>query len=194
MESKCKKCGRPLRDPVSIARGMGPNCAGLVRGGKSFRVSRCPSSGVACPTMEGNPASILPFSLVEDRLDQASKIFRQFPSELVNLVLAPSASGSIAAQVKSYSRHQKPNGINGARLLKQLRSMCIEMRLTFWPGMFVNQEPIPCTPYGGNGWKIGESGRVISKEELIAYLRQYGVVSREQLPAKTPAISPLDSK
>ena len=25
---RCKKCGRVLRDPVSIARGMGPVCAG----------------------------------------------------------------------------------------------------------------------------------------------------------------------
>ena len=26
--TRCKKCGRPLRDPESIARGMGPECAG----------------------------------------------------------------------------------------------------------------------------------------------------------------------
>lgn len=25
---KCSKCGRPLKDPLSIARGMGPKCAG----------------------------------------------------------------------------------------------------------------------------------------------------------------------
>jgi hypothetical protein len=182
MNTKCKKCGRPLRDPMSIARGMGVKCAGLVGGGKRFRASQRPSSGVAYPAVGDNQASMVPFSLVEDRLDQASKVFRQFPSELVNLVLAPSTSGSIAAQIKSYSRRQKPNRINGARLLKQLRSMCIEMRLTFWPGLFMNREPIPCMPYGEEDWKIGENGRVVSKEELVAYLRRYGIISQEQLP------------
>ena len=26
---RCTKCGRPLRDPESIARGMGPECANI---------------------------------------------------------------------------------------------------------------------------------------------------------------------
>lgn len=25
---RCKRCGRPLRDPVSIAAGVGPDCLG----------------------------------------------------------------------------------------------------------------------------------------------------------------------
>lgn len=28
-KSRCKKCGRILKSPISIARGMGPKCAGL---------------------------------------------------------------------------------------------------------------------------------------------------------------------
>ncbi|NUM43673.1 MAG: hypothetical protein HUU38_03125 [Anaerolineales bacterium] len=33
---KCTQCGRPLKDPVSIARGMEPECAGTSsRGRKS---------------------------------------------------------------------------------------------------------------------------------------------------------------
>ncbi|HSW63814.1 MAG TPA: DUF6011 domain-containing protein [Dissulfurispiraceae bacterium] len=28
MKPRCKKCGRTLRDPLSIARGMGPECSG----------------------------------------------------------------------------------------------------------------------------------------------------------------------
>jgi hypothetical protein len=31
-KARCIKCGRPLRDPESIARGMGPECAGESRG------------------------------------------------------------------------------------------------------------------------------------------------------------------
>lgn len=31
---KCAKCGRPLKDPASIARGMGPECAGTASRGR----------------------------------------------------------------------------------------------------------------------------------------------------------------
>ena len=37
MLARCKVCGKPLRDPVSIARGMGRKCAGIPNSGKSFR-------------------------------------------------------------------------------------------------------------------------------------------------------------
>ncbi len=45
---KCKKCGRALKSPASIARGIGPKCAGVatVRG-KSVCVRTKPSSGRA---------------------------------------------------------------------------------------------------------------------------------------------------
>jgi len=43
---KCKKCRRVLRSPASIARGMGPKCAGVSGArGKSVRVSMKRSSG-----------------------------------------------------------------------------------------------------------------------------------------------------
>ena len=134
MNTKCKKCGRPLRDPVSIARGMGAKCAGLAGGGKRYRARLRPSSGAVYPTAGDAQVSKVSSSPVTERPDQASKVFGQFPSDLVNLVLAPPELGSIAAQIKSYSRQRKPNRINSAQLIKQLRSMCIEMRLTFWPG------------------------------------------------------------
>jgi len=50
MEGKprCKKCGRVLKSPASIARGMGPKCAGVATArGKSFRVRMKRSSGTA---------------------------------------------------------------------------------------------------------------------------------------------------
>lgn len=31
---KCSKCGRPLTNPASIARGMGPECAGTAGTGR----------------------------------------------------------------------------------------------------------------------------------------------------------------
>lgn len=47
-QPKCKKCGRRLKSPMSIARGMGPKCAGIAAtSGKSVLVRSRPSSGVA---------------------------------------------------------------------------------------------------------------------------------------------------
>jgi len=31
---RCKKCGRPLKSPTSIARGLGPKCAGVTPQGR----------------------------------------------------------------------------------------------------------------------------------------------------------------
>jgi len=45
---RCKKCGRRLKSPMSIAIGMGSKCAGITSThGKSVRVRIKPSSGVA---------------------------------------------------------------------------------------------------------------------------------------------------
>ena len=47
-QPKCKKCGRILKSPVSIARGMGPKCAGVTAtSGRSVRRRITRSSGVA---------------------------------------------------------------------------------------------------------------------------------------------------
>ena len=35
-QARCKKCGRVLKSPASIARGMGSTCAGTTTTGKSF--------------------------------------------------------------------------------------------------------------------------------------------------------------
>ena len=46
-QPRCKKCGRRLKSPMSIARGMGPKCAGITpKSGKSVRIRSKPSSGV----------------------------------------------------------------------------------------------------------------------------------------------------
>lgn len=50
MEGKprCKKCGRAMKSPASIARGMGPKCAGVSSGrGKRVCIRMKRSSGMA---------------------------------------------------------------------------------------------------------------------------------------------------
>lgn len=47
-QPKCKKCGRRLKSPMSIARGMGPKCAGITAtSGNSVRIRSRPTSGAA---------------------------------------------------------------------------------------------------------------------------------------------------
>jgi hypothetical protein len=44
-QPRCKKCGRRLKSPLSIAIGMGPKCAGIKStAGRSVRVQSKPSS------------------------------------------------------------------------------------------------------------------------------------------------------
>jgi hypothetical protein len=124
------------------------------------------------------------FSFVEERQDRVPETLRRYPSDLVELVLSAPAAGAIASRVKLCSRRRKnTDDVNPAKLLKQIRRMCIESRLLFWPGMSMHLQPIPCIPHGENDWKLGENGRVISRDELVAYLSRHGIISREQLGA-----------
>lgn len=56
---RCKKCGRVLKSPASIAMGMGPKCAGVTGGGKSVRVraGRRGSSPYSLGTSSGTQAA-----------------------------------------------------------------------------------------------------------------------------------------
>lgn len=181
MIARCKICGKPLHDPISIARGMGPKCAGTFNTGKSFHsTSRIPS-GSAYSLVEGNQAATNLFSFVDENQQRVPESLRTYPPDLVELVLAAPAAGSIASRVKLYSRGRKNNSdVDPAKLLRQIRRMCIDFRLLFWPGLSMNLQPIPCIPHGENDWKLGENGRVVSKDELVAYLSRYGIISVEQ--------------
>jgi hypothetical protein len=55
-QARCKKCGRILRSPQSIAMGMGWTCAGgQPSSGKTFRIRRKTGTGKAYPS--SNPGT-----------------------------------------------------------------------------------------------------------------------------------------
>ena len=57
MEGKprCKKCGRVLKSPISIAKGLGPKCAGVTATfGKSDHARIKRSSGIAYQSVDSN--------------------------------------------------------------------------------------------------------------------------------------------
>ena len=180
MEARCKKCGKPLYDPASIARGMGPTCAGVASSGARFHPHGRANSRVAYPSVGASHSALNLFSFVAEHQHGVPPVLKKFPSDLVELVMSAPAPGSIAAQITLYShRKRKQHEIPAGKLLKQIRRLCIEFRLLFWPGLSIDLQPIPCIPYGENDWKIGQGGKVLSKEELVSYLSRYGIISAQ---------------
>lgn len=178
MEPRCKKCGRPLRDPQSIARGMGPACAGIAPKGRRYVSTRSARHGSSHAAGRDNCTGTSLFSFAEEGRRSVPKVLEAFPSDLLGLVLSAPAPGAIATCVRNYS-WKKENKLQPVRLLKQIRRTCIEHRLPFWPGLSMKNQPIPCIPWGEQGWRIGDNGRVINKDELIAYLSRYGIIAQD---------------
>ena len=195
-EVRCIKCGRPLRDPDSIARGMGPECAGIT-GGRRIKYRsgvRSHSSSSHEAISHGSAATPTLFNLVEEdeqtdeqpvveavttRKSGLAEILMQFPTDLVDLVLSAPAAGAIAWHVKNYSKKRKrPEGsAPPGRILQEIRRMCIDFRLTFWPGMSNHQgQQIACVPHGDEGWRFENSEKVMSRQELESYLARYGMI------------------
>lgn len=70
---RCKKYGRRLKSPMSIARGMGPKCAGVTAtSGKSVHVRIKQSSGEAYPCVVSNhvQSPLFPGDLPTKRLSK----------------------------------------------------------------------------------------------------------------------------
>ncbi len=193
--ARCIKCGRPLRDPESIARGMGPECAGITGGHQRKYGSGVRSHGSSSYAAIGHSsvATLTLFGLVDEdeqpeeqpvveevstRRSGLAEMLMQFPTDLVDLVLSAPAAGAIAWHVKKYSKKKKkPEGsMPPGRILQEIRRMCINLRLTFWPGISDQGQQIACVPYGEEGWRFENSEKVISRQELEAYLARYGMI------------------
>jgi hypothetical protein len=79
-QPRCKKCGRRLKSPLSIARGMGPKCAGITfRSRKSVRVRSTPNRGVAYSdkTPSQMQAPLFPGELPKKRLNKRELVRQQ---------------------------------------------------------------------------------------------------------------------
>jgi len=194
--ARCIKCGRPLSDPESIARGMGPECAGITGGHRKRYRSRVRSHGDSSYAAIGHGSAATPtlFTLVEEdvqpeeqpvfeevapRKSGFAEILMQFPTDLVDLVLSAPAAGAIAWHVKNYSKRKRSleGSMPPGRILKEIRRMCIDLRLAFWPGISEQGQQVACVPYGEEDWKLGNSGKVMSRQELEAYPSRYGMIT-----------------
>lgn len=180
MQPQCKKCGRPLSDPDSIARGMGPECAGISSSrGRFVRVRRQNGSGSTYDAFGTSQRDMPLFAWRrdEDNPRQVPAQLAGFPSDLLNLVLSAPATGAIAMRVKGHRRKRsKYKGQSPIVTLKEIRRVCINLHMLFWPGFSSNGEPLACIPCGDENWRIGKDGREISAGDLLSYLSRYGII------------------
>ena len=115
---------------------------------------------------------------VDDRKSRSAEILMKYPTDLVDLVLSAPAPGAIAWQVKNHSKKKRSVGaLPPGRILQEIRRMCIDLRLTFFPGMSTpHGQQIACVPYGDDGWRFENSEKVMSRKELEDYLSRYGMI------------------
>lgn len=180
MQPRCKKCGRSLRDPASIARGMGPECAGLSgRRGGSLHIRGKIRMGSAYGIFGTRKMETPLFALDdhEPRQRQMPAQLAGFPPDLLSLVLSAPEAGAIATHLKR-TRKKLPDqrGRSPGKTLREIRRRCIDLRMLFWPGFSFKGQPMACIPCGEDSWRIGQDGREISGNDLITYLSRYGVI------------------
>ncbi len=117
MPVRCKVCGKPLRDAMSIARGMGPKCAGVSSPGRSFR-SCVKGSGETIYMSTGTTHDVTSlFTYIEERQTRLPETLRRYPSDLVDLVLSAPPAGSIGRRIKHYSHKRQANPVHPAKML-----------------------------------------------------------------------------
>jgi len=174
---------------------MGPECAGANGGHRKRYHSRVRShsNSYYATISHGGAVNSTLFTLLEEgqhteeqslveevlpRKSTLAEILTQFPTDLIDLVLSAPARGAIAWHVKNYSKKKKPEGwMPPGKILQEIRRTCIDLRLTFWPGMSNHQgQQIACVPYGDEGWRFENSEKVMSRQELEAYLSRYGMI------------------
>ena len=84
---RCKKCGRVLKSPASIAMGMGPKCAGISgdsksvmvrasrRGGSPYSLGASSGTQVAFPTGEIKPKRLSKRELARHNREERRRLF-----------------------------------------------------------------------------------------------------------------------
>lgn len=134
---KCKKCGRVLKSPLSIAMGMGSKCAGVtLTGKKKVNIGLRRSSGRIYNDV-GSSSSQMPMMISQVSEKKLSK--------------------------KEQAHRQR-----------EKRRRLFEERRSFQCGTLVRSKtPLMYEPVGEKDWKDNLSGRVMSQEQLQAYLMRY---------------------
>ena len=140
---RCKKCGRVLRDPVSIARGMGPVCAG-----DTGRAGRRPQ--VRARRLTGRAYNAIGTSTQQAPLPVQAAQVREAEQ--------PEPATTKRERIRLARSQRKADF-----LARQPVQVGVNAR---------TREPVIYNPVGPDGW-VDNQGRQVSHEFLQSYLQRY---------------------
>lgn len=144
--ARCKKCGRVLKSPESIARGMGPECAGAPPGkGRSPHVRSRGRSGKAYQVYESSTQLALTAIALPDEKPKK---------------LSAKEKRLLDAKAKRAERLKK-----------------FQARERFQAGRLAGSNmPLFYSPTDNGCWLSEFSQKIMSADELLAYLKRYNFV------------------
>jgi hypothetical protein len=163
---KCARCGRPLRDPVSVSIGLGPTCRGY-RGVGSGGKDSMDSGKDLCKRDE--------FS---DRYDgntpfAEALILKRFKQEQINSFEHPTEVGGVITNVHHLVTHHSPDGFEfgygGSGPADLALNICqLYLNMQDYTG-----EKTKC--WDGSCWKLAYLLHQDFKRDIIASVPRSGV-------------------
>ena len=168
---RCSKCRRPLKDPVSIALGIGPVCRGTSNGGRLVHVRSRRSSGhiYAVASVSGQQ-----MNLFAPGVEEKSKSFCQDSFDAIQ----PKGFGKqlqATTQPKGFGLQlQVATQPKRIAVTKQARRVAYENHEPFQLGINTHyREPIIYAPISEETWETND-GHQTTHTALGNYLRRFG--------------------
>lgn len=160
---RCKVCGRQLHNPISIARGIGPVCAGDQPTGRKTRVKACSYSRRSY--VDSAPSNQM-FPPITAGLIAQDRLYR--------LITIPLTLSEYRTELAHMKRGTK-------KILRKMRAGMLQARKAFCAGAFLlNEEQCVFEPVDEKSWREVHSSRVLENSALQTYLMQIGVLILER--------------
>ncbi len=166
MKPTCRKCGRVLTSPESIARGMGPECAGDSGTRRRVRTRSRRGGGRRYDAVGGGHAGQQTLSLFAGFTPQPAG---PLPIAAAPMLTLPPAQPAAPAQVRAGKKAQ-------AAVRKERRAahtQAFHARQPFSVGLAPNLTDF--VPVEG-GWQNVQTGRFSTHDDLRRYLERYGFI------------------
>ena len=163
---KCRICGRKLRNPISVAMGIGPKCAGG-RPGTGRRIQARPRT--ASHRLYAGNAHLMTQTM--PLIEMTGLTYRD---QLLRLVTVPLTREQFCAELANMKRGTK-------RELSRMRAELLKARTAFCAGIFLMASGEQCKyePIDQSSWCEVHSKRTVENLDLGTYLKQIGVVAPE---------------
>jgi len=164
---KCRICGRKLHNPISVARGIGPKCAGG-RPGTGRRIQARPRT--ASPRLYAGNTHWT--TQTTPLIGTTELVYRD---QLLRLVTVPLTREQFCAELANMKRGTKGE-------LSRMRAELLKAHTAFCAGIFLMASGEQCKyePFDQLSWREVHSKRPMKNLDLGTYLKQIGVVAPER--------------